>query len=75
MELPENEFITLDQASEILGVHKTTLQSWILKDKLYKQNPAIAPKDFKCPPYGRIGYRYRFRKEEIERFIKESMGE
>jgi predicted DNA-binding transcriptional regulator AlpA len=66
-------FLNLTEAAEMLGIHRTTLHSWLKKDKELKKNKMVGTGDFKCPPYGRMGGRYRFLREDIEKFIKASM--
>jgi excisionase family DNA binding protein len=56
-----HDYMTLTEAAKALGIHRTTLQKWMTRS------------DFKCPPFGKMGGRYRFKREDIEKFIKESM--
>jgi len=66
MELQEN-FIGSSEASKLLGVHRYTLNRWILNHR--------KDKNFKCPTYycmgGRVRVRYKFKKSEINNFINE----
>lgn len=62
MENIEKDYLSLTEAAKMIGVCRQTLQKWIEKGK-------------KAPRYGRIGDRYRFRREEVEKFVKDSMGE
>ena len=75
----KEDFIWIQEAAEMIGIHPVTLSDWIEKhDRLKSKNPdelTKSEKKFRCPPYGRLGSRYRFRKEDVEQFIKESMGE
>jgi predicted DNA-binding transcriptional regulator AlpA len=65
--LPDT-FISMDEAAKLVGVHRTTLFSWIRKNKEDDGQKKIA-----CPSYQKIGCRYRFKREDIEKFIKESV--
>jgi hypothetical protein len=71
----KNDLLSVKEAATLLGVHQFTLHGWIKKDQESKKNNIETQKNFKCPPYGRIGNRYRFRREDIEKFLKEAMGE
>lgn len=73
MKSKDKFFLNLSEASELLGIHRTTLHSWIKKDKKLKENKMVGAGDFRCPHYGRMGGHYRFLREDIEKFIKESM--
>lgn len=75
MELNEKKYLTLSEAAKYLGISRQTLQKWIERDKQNKKfNSPIMGKQ-KCPKYGQVGVRYRFWKEDVEKFLKESMGE
>lgn len=73
MDNSDKDFINFREAAKILGINRGTLHGWVKKDQDIKKSNLPAPLKFKCPPYGRIGNRYRFRKEDIEKFIEESM--
>lgn len=73
MKSKDKIFLNLTEAAELLGIHRTTLHTWLKKDKELKKNKIVDAGDFKCPPYGRMGGHYRFLCEDIEKFIKESM--
>lgn len=74
MELNGENFIGADEVANMLGIHKTTLHGWLRKDQTNKKNKIEAKDNFKCPPYGRIGSRYIFRKSDVEKFIKDSIN-
>lgn len=63
MELQEN-FIHSSETANLLGIHRYTLNRWILKHK--KDKTSI------CPPYYWIGGKYKFKKSEIDLFINSS---
>lgn len=74
----DKEFINFMEAAKILGIHRATLHAWIKKDQDIKRNNSsegCSTLNFKCPPYGRIGNRYRFRREDLEKFINDSMND
>lgn len=73
MENKEKKFITIKEASHLMGISRSTLALWIKKDQNIKNNNLPMPENFICPPYGRMGSRYRFLKEDIEKFIKDTM--
>jgi predicted DNA-binding transcriptional regulator AlpA len=73
MKNKDKTFITRKECAKLLEIAPLTLDRWIKKDQEIKGNNKKIDKNFKCPPYGRIGNRYRFRREDIEKFIKESM--
>lgn len=74
----ERNFIWIDEAALLLNISRVTLHSWIKKyERIKNKNHdelTDSEKNFRCPPHGRIGSRYRFKKEEIEKFIEESMN-
>lgn len=74
MENLEKDFISVDEAAKLLGVHRTTLRAWVLKEIKIKKNNLPYPELFKCPPFGRIGSRFLFRRDDIEKFINDSMN-
>lgn len=59
------DFLSMQQAAEMLCIKRQTLHLWTKKNR---ENPNV-----KCPPYSRIGSRFRFKKEDIEKFIEESI--
>jgi len=67
------DHINLKEAADMIGVYRTTLQKWIEKDIENKKNN-IFPDRPVCPRYGKIGARYRFIREDVEQFIKDSMN-
>lgn len=73
----KNDWIDAKEAAKLLGLHHYTLYGLIKKnEEMKKKNPdefTESEKNFRCPPYGRIGSRYRFIREDIEKFIEESM--
>lgn len=69
----KKNFITVQEAAHLMGVNRGTLRLWIKKDETIKENNLPIPKDFICPPYGRMGNRYRFLREDIEKFIEDTM--
>lgn len=73
--MKNNNFIWINEAAEILCVHPTTIIQWIeKKKKINKKHPCEltkAEKNFRCPPYIRVGSRYRFNREDIEKFIED----
>lgn len=75
----EKDYFGLDEACKILGVHRTTLMVWIRRnEEIRKKNPdelTESDKKVKCPPYGRVGIRYRFKKEDLEKFIQDGRNE
>ena len=71
--IEEKDFIGLEEAARFLGVHKNTLHHWVKKDWENKTNNNTTPNKFLCPPYTRIGSRYRFRREDIEKFMQDPM--
>ena len=73
MKNKDKNFFSCDEAAKFLGIHRTTLLSWMRKDMEFKKNNIIPPPYFKCPPYGRMNRYYRFKREDIEKFLKESM--
>jgi predicted DNA-binding transcriptional regulator AlpA len=73
MEDKGKKFITLTEAAHLMGINRTTLHLWIKKDQNIKKNNLPPSEDFKCPPYGRMGNRYRFLREDVEKFIKDAM--
>lgn len=79
MENSEKNYISIDEAAKLLRVHRTTLHSWIRRDVKEKKETNESEweklKKIKCPPYSRIGARFWFRKEDIEKFIKDSMNQ
>ena len=70
-------FIWLKEAADLLNVNIVTLREWIKKyETIKKKKPdelTESDKKFRCPAYGRMGSRYRFTRESIDKFIKESM--
>lgn len=72
----KNEFLSIKEASAIIGIHQYTLHEWIKKHqniKIKNENELTeSEKKFRCPPFSRIGKRYRFTREDIEKFIKDS---
>ncbi len=68
MDNPEKNFVSIDEAAKLLQIHRTTLFGWIKKSK---QSGEKTGKKL-CPHYHRMGSRYRFKREDIENFIKES---
>ncbi len=67
----EEIFIGIDEASKILGIHRNTLQRWCQKDwKNKSSGNKIILNNFLCPPYIRIGSRYKFKREDVKNFIK-----
>ena len=73
MEDKEKKFITIKDAANLMGINRATLRLWIKKDQDIKDNNLPVPKNFICPPYGRMGNRYRFLREDVEKFIKDTM--
>lgn len=73
MENKEKKFLTIMEAADLMGINRGTLRSWIKKDQNIKNNNLPIPKDFTCPPYGHMGNRTRFLREDIEKFIKDTM--
>ena len=69
MEETQRDYLSMHEAAIMLGIKRQTLLKWT---KIRKH---IDHKDFRCPPYYRIGSRYRFKKEDIEKFINESRTE
>ena len=72
----ENKFLSLKEAAMMIGIHHYTLHEWIKKHhniKIKNENELTdSEKKFRCPPFSRIGKRYRFTREDIEKFIKDS---
>ncbi len=60
----QEKFINSTKTSKLLGIHRYTLNRWILRHK--------KDKDFRCPPYYLMGGHYKFKKSEIDNFINES---
>lgn len=77
--MKNKNFIWLDEAADMIGVHKTTIVHWIKKKKIInKKHPSdLTPseKNFRCPLYTRVGSRYRFKREDIEKFIETQVEE
>lgn len=75
--MKNNNFVWLNEAAEIIGVHPTTIVHWIKKQKLINRkhpcNLTESEKNFRCPAYTRLGSRYRFKREDIEKFIEDPM--
>lgn len=71
--MENKKFITNQEAADLMGISRSTLAGWIKKDQNIKKNNLPIPENFICPPYGRMGNRYRFLREDIEKFIKNSM--
>lgn len=75
--MKNNDFVWLHEAADIIGVHPTTITHWIEKKKrIDEKNPSDltkSEKNFMCPPYTRIGARYRFNREELEKFIQDPL--
>lgn len=73
--MQNNDFIWIQEAAEMIGVHPTTIKQWIEKKKrINKKHPCAltdSEKNFRCPPYTRLGSRYRFKRQDIEKFIQE----
>jgi predicted DNA-binding transcriptional regulator AlpA len=70
--IEEKDFVGLTEASKILGVHRNSLYQWVTRDWKNKNNKLSTTK-FLCPPYTRIGSRYRFKREDIEKFIQDPL--
>ena len=72
----KNNFLSIKKAADMIGLHQYTLRDWIKKYELIKKKNlnelTESDKIFRCPTYARIGNRYRFKKEDIEKFIEES---
>lgn len=72
--MKNDDFVWIKEASDIIGVHFTTIIHWIKKkQKIDAKNPeelTYAEKTFRCPPYTKIGSRYRFKREDIENFLE-----
>lgn len=81
MVIEKKIFIGVTEVAEILGVHKNTLHRWLKKDWEKNNNKKEIDKtsknkqqiNFLLPPYKRIGIRYKFLKEDVEKFIKDSI--
>lgn len=71
----DENFIGIDEAAKILGVHRNTLQRWLQKDWENKnKGNKIILNNFLFPPYFRIGSRYKFKREDIENFIQNQLN-
>lgn len=67
MVLNAKEFLSLKETADMIGIHRVTLQKWIQKDSKTKELMDRLP-------YGRIGGRFKFLREDVEKFIKDSMN-
>lgn len=71
--IEQQYFIGIKEAAKILGIHKNTLYQWVTRDWASKNNKSDLSNKFLCPPYIRIGSRYRFKREDIEKFIQDPL--
>lgn len=76
--MTNQKFIWINEAADLLGIKRMTLYAWIRRnEEIRKKNPnelTESDKRNKCPSYGKMGSRYRFKLEDIQKFIEESMN-
>ena len=78
MESLEQDYLTVNDVAKLLGVHRTTIRSWIKKDLANKKGNYTFTRDeawkITCPPYVRVGHKCRFLRTDIEKFMKDLKG-
>lgn len=67
-ELPSNELLTAEEAAQIIGVEVKTLWNWCSAQRRGESRGQFAP------PFIKMGSRLRFRRREVDEWLRAKSG-